>query len=351
MKKSKLFPIAAAALLALASCDNSAIAPQNGEGAIRINFKLPEATRAAAQGNEAVLNDVKVLIFDSSDNLYKSYSFSGSEITAQTASVTNVLAGSYKVYVVANGPDLGSCTTLSSLKAAQIGLADYNSPSSDFVMEGHDDAVTVSGGGTADADIDLTRYVSRVVLRKVTNSLPSAYGSLTIERAFLSNVAGVQNIGGTYAIPDAAGWLNKEGRKDETTRAASHIIDGSTYTASAPDLTFAAIGANISNGGNYSTANYFYGYPNAETAEPDGFADPFAAQRSVLVIVGTFSGRTYYYPVVLNNGLARNTSYEVDATITGAGSDDPNKPVESGSITVTITVKDWTDGSSYTETF
>lgn len=351
MKTIKFFSIAAAALFALCSCDDSAISPQTEEGAIRINFQMPETTRAAVQGNEAVLNDVKVLIFDSSDNLYKYYSFTSSEITAKAATVSNVIVGSYKVYVVANGPDMSGYTTLSSFKAAQIGLSAFNDPDTDFIMEGHDDSVTVSGGNTADAEIDISRYVSRVVLKKVVNSLPIAYGALTLERAFLSNVAGMQDIGGTYAITEEAEWLNKEGRKDETTRTAAHIIDGTTYTATAPALTFAAIGQSINNGGNYSVVKYFYSYPNSATAEPNGFVSPFAAQRSVLVIVGSFSGKTYYYPVVLSNGLARNTSYEVEATITGAGSDDPNKPVKSGSISVTITVKDWATGSSYTETF
>lgn len=351
MKTIKLFPLAAVALIAFASCDNSTVAPQKNEGAIQIKFNVPEATRAEALDSEKAINDVKVLIFDSSDDLYKTYSFSGTEITSQSATVSNVLAGSYKVYVVANGPDLDGCATLSALKAVQIGLAEYNGTSGGFVMEGHDDSVNVSGGETASADVTISRYVSRVVLKKVTNSLPEAYGTLTVDRAFISNAVGIQNLGGSYTPSDASGWFNKEGRKDETTRDADHIIDGSSYTATAADLTFAAIGQSASNGGSYDDVNYFYAYPNSATAEPNGFVEPFAAQRSVLVIVGTFANRTYYYPVVLSNGLARNTSYEVEATITGAGSEDPNKPVQSGSITVTITVQDWIDGTSYTETF
>ena len=57
-----------------------------------------------------------------------------------------------------------------------------------------------------------------------------------------------------------------------------------------------------------------------------------------------------YYPVVLNSALARNTSYTVGLTITGLGSDDPDKPVTKGSIAVTITVDGWTAGAVYDET-
>ena len=352
MKKIKFLTSVFAAAALLAACDNSALGTAEGnEGSIRISFKVPEATRAAAQGNEAVISDIQVLLFDGSDNLYKYYSFDAGEVSAQSATISNILNGGYTAYVVANGPDLREYTTKSAFLAADIDLDEFNSPASDFVMEGSDD-VTVSGTGTTDLSVDISRYVSRVVLKKVTNGLPSAYGALTVERVFLSNVVRVQEISGEMDPGSTPGnWYNKEGRKDEATRNAGHIIDGANYTASAAVMTFAEMAQNIPAGGNWSGSKYFYAYPNSATAMPDGFKEPFAAQRSVLVIVGTFGGRTYYYPVVLRNGLVRNTSYEVEATITGAGSDDPNNPVTTGSISVTITVNDWEDGTSYTESF
>ena len=351
MKRINFLTCACAALAMLAACDSSSLAPAGGEGSIRIAFNVPEATRAVAQGNEAVISDVQVLIFNQNEELYKYHSFTADEITAKNASLTNVLNGSYTVYVVANGPDLREYATLDSFLAADIDLDEFNSPSTDFVMEGHDD-VTVSGTETTELQVTISRYVSRVVLKSVTTSLPAAYGALTIERAFLSNVVRVQEIGGGYDPGDTPGnWYNKEGRKDEATRNADHIIDGSTYTASAPEMTFSTMNEALANGGEWSGNKYFYAYPNDSAADPDGFKEPFAAQKSVLVIVGTFGGKTYYYPVVLRSGLDRNTSYEVSATITGAGSDDPNKPVTSGSLSVTVTIDNWIDGSSYTETF
>ena len=78
--------------------------------------------------------------------------------------------------------------------------------------------------------------------------------------------------------------------------------------------------------------------PNSSTAAPSGFLSTFAAQRSVLTVVATISGKTYYYPVVLDNAtLERNKSYTVGLTITGLGSEDPNKPVEKGSLTASRT--------------
>lgn len=352
MKKITFFSLAAAAMTLAASCDNSAITPAAGEGSMQINFNVPSTTRAAAVGHEGDLNSVQMLIFDSEGSLYKYHSFSSAEITAQSATVEKVMTGSYSVYVVANGPMLDDITSLAALKATDIPLEQYNDVDEGFVMEGHKEDVTVSSGETASPSITISRYVSRVTLSSVTNGLAAAYGELTVKNVFLCNVVNTQNLGADKSAGNTvANWFNKEGRKDESTRNASHIIDGSTYTASAPELTFASVNSPITNGGSYSAGMRFYAYPNSATTKPDGFHTSFAAQRTVLTIAASFQGKTYYYPVVLTNSPARNTTYDVKVTITGAGSDDPVKPVDNGSIKAEITVQEWADGTSYTETF
>ena len=101
-----------------------------------------------------------------------------------------------------------------------------------------------------------------------------------------------------------------------------------------------------------SNVNYylFRDGANSSTVAPDGFANPFTAKQTVLTVVATVDNKIQYYPVVLNSALARNTSYTVGLTITGLGSDDPDKPVTKGSIAVTITVDGWTAGAVYDET-
>ena len=51
-----------------------------------------------------------------------------------------------------------------------------------------------------------------------------------------------------------------------------------------------------------------------------------------------------------NATLERNKTYTVGLTITGSGSDDPDKPVDKGSISVTLTVSGWAAGAVYDET-
>jgi hypothetical protein len=71
----------------------------------------------------------------------------------------------------------------------------------------------------------------------------------------------------------------------------------------------------------------------------------------VLTVVATVDGKIQYYPVVLDSAvLERNKTYTVGLTITGPGSDDPNKPVEKGSVNITLTVAGWVAGATYDET-
>lgn len=351
MKKITIISALAAGLFSLAACNDTPVEFDGTEGSIDLSFNLPQATRADAQGNESNVEEVQMLLFNADEELYKYYQLTTAEISSRSALFDHILAGSYSMYIVANGPDLSGCSSLDEMVETGINLDQYNSTTSTFVMEGHCN-VTVTGGSTSDADISLSRYVSRIVLKKVINNLPEAYGNFTLTRAYVANAICEQNLGGSLDCgDDVDNWYNKEGRMDEDERVASHIINGTAYTASAPNLTFAAIGQEIANNGNYASAKYFYAYPNNSTTAPNGFHDTFTAQKTVLVIEGSFGGHTYYYPVVMSGNLARNTSYEVTATITGAGSNDPVVPVQNGSISLTITVENWLDGTSYTETF
>ena len=357
MKKIFLF-VAAATLLGAAACnkfEGKSPAP-SGEpltkGDITFNLTPDEGplTRAVtayttAQTYEKQVNKVQIFVFNS-DGKIAAYKNNGTSLTG-TISTT---AGAKTVWAVINGPDLPSIGTLSDLQSTAVDLsANSTTAATGFVMAGSG-SCTVSGSGSVPCNFSVSRLVSRVALASVTNNLPSSYGALKIERVFLCNVVGNQNIAGS-ASP--ATWYNKDGRADESTRNTAHIIDGSTYNASCPTLTFKSVAQNVANGATHapSTPYLFYSFPNSATAAPNGYADPFTAKRTVLTVVATIDGTIQYYPVVLDDAvLARNTAYTVGLTITGLGSDDPDKPVTKGSISVTITVSNWSAGAVYDET-
>ena len=352
MKKTIPMMMAAAAI-ALAACEKAPEAvPEAGEGGVIAVSIAPQdgpETRAvsaytAAQTYETQLNGVQVLVFgsDGKINAYKS-------LGASTSASLSVTSGAKTVYAVANGPDLSSVGTLSALEATALDLsANSTTASKGFVMAGKA-SCTVSSG-TTNCSVAVSRLAARVALQSVTNKLPASYGALKVERVFLSNVVGNQNIAGSAS---ASTWYNKEGRKDESSRNTSHIIDGSTYAASCPELTFKSVGSSVSNGASLtpSTPYLFYGYANSSTVAPAGFSTTFSAQRTVLVVAATVDSKLYYYPVVLDSStLERNTTYTVGLTITGLGSDDPDKPVEKGSFSVSVSVDGWKTGATYDET-
>ena len=244
-----------------------------------------------------------------------------------------------------NGPDLSAVATLSALQAKAVDLADNSLTKTEgFVMAGSTSCTVSATGGTA--AVTVSRLVSRVALQKVTNSLPSGYGALKIDNVTLINVVGNQNLAGNASI---ATWYNKMGRKDGGAQA--DIIDGSTNKASCPSLTFAAPAATVNNGAAHTpaTPHLFYCYPNATSADANGWVSSFTARKTRLVVAATISGTRYYYPVTISTP-ERNKAYTVELTITGLGSTDPDQPVSKGAITASVTVQGWQTGATYEET-
>ena len=350
MKKT-LFIMAAVAAMAC-SCDkDSDCGPcQDGETMsilnVSLDFEDEPQTRATsyvtAQTYETKVNDVQVLVFDSTGAL-NAYVDADTKTSGITISTT---AGSKTVWAVVNGPNLSSITTMSALQSTAVDLgANSTTETVGFVMAGS--TTCTVGSSATTASISVKRLVARVALQKISNSLPASYGALTVNNVTLINVAGNQNLAGTASVST---WYNKMGRKDGAT-ATGQIIDGSTYVASHPTLTFKSVGSSVANGGSLTptTPYLFYTYPNSTTTDATGWASSFTARKTRLVVAATIGGTQYYYPVVIDTP-ARNTAYTVELTITGPGSTDPDKPVVKGSINASVTVQGWSAGAVYEET-
>ncbi len=350
MRKSLIFGIALMSLSAMSCNKNEAVADQPQQTAV-INVKVVDdgqlqskavTAYTTSQSYESAVNDVQLFVFDSDGkiNIYQN-------IGTKTSSNISTTVGSKTVWAVVNAPDLSSIKTESELKASTISLDD-NSKTDGFVMAGSNTCTVGSTG--ASCSVTVSRFVSRIALQKITNNLPVSLGSLVIKNVFISNVVANQNIGGSAT---ASSWYNKEGRADETTRNSAHIIDGSTYKASCAELTYTSSSASISHGNSEtpSVPYLFYTFPNSSTVKPSGFSSTFSAQRTVLVITAAVDGETQYYPVALDDAiLERNKAYTVEVDITGLGSSDPNKEVEKGSVSVSISVAGWASGATYEET-
>ena len=350
MKKTLFIMVAIAAMAC--SCDKDADCEPCQEAQtkatlnVSLDFEDEPQTRATsyvtAQTYETKVNDVQVLVFDSSGAL-NAYVDADTKTSGISISTT---AGTKTVWAVVNGPNLSSITTLSALQSTAVDLgANSTTETTGFVMAGSTTCTVGSSASTA--SVAVKRLVARVALQKINNSLPGSYGALTVNNVTLINVVGNQNLAGTASVST---WYNKMGRKDGAT-ATGQIIDGSTYVASHPTLTFKSVGSSVANGASLTptTPYLFYCYPNSTTTDATGWSSSFTARKTRLVVAATIGGTKYYYPVVIDTP-ARNTAYTVELTITGLGSTDPDKPVQKGSITASVTVEGWASGAVYNET-
>lgn len=348
--KTRQLLIAALAAFSMISCNKNGLEVQTPQqmGTILLDVVDDDIQTKAVTNYvtslsyEKAVKSVQVFVFDGNGdiNIYK-------DLGTSTSASINTTAGTKSVWAVVNGPSMSDIKKLSDLKAKAIDLG-ANSTTTGFVMAGSASCTVASS--EVSCSVTVSRLVARVALKKITNSLPASLGTLQVKNVYLSNVVGNQNIEGS-ASP--ATWYNKEGRADETTRNTSHIIDGATYKASCPELTFKSVDQGITNGQALAptTPYVFYGFPNSSTTKPNGFNATFAAQRTVLVVTASVDGKTQYYPVFLDKStLDRNKAYTVELTITGPGSSDPNKEVDKGAASVSISVADWSAGATYDET-
>lgn len=298
------------------------------------------------QGKEDKINTAQLVVFNSAGELYRYHSLTAGEISARSVTLPDMNAGTYAVRLVANGPDLSGVKTLSSLNAMTTLLGEYNATGTGFLMTASGN-VTVNADAEASVTMNLKHPVARIVVSKIVNALPATMGALTVRSIMLTNVCGSWRL--TGGKPSSITWYNKEGRKDESPRNASHVIDGTTYASSCSDLLWRSVNSSVAPGASYGTSQYLYAFPNDATAAPNGFLEPFNPQQTCVVVTASIGGKTYHYPLPISGGMESNLSYDVQITIQGPGSADPNRPVSPGTLKAGISVKDWTGTKTYNE--
>ena len=322
------------------------------ESRLTVNLEgLPDLqTRAtAATEAEKKLTSLNLYVFDANGMLDVSHACTSAEISAKKATL-RMKTGKKTVFAAANlaGSVLTAAdkvAALSDLEAVTYALSDNVSA---FVMYGKG-AATVASGTGGSVTVTLRRGVSRVTLASVKNALPAPYGAVKLQRAFLCNVVGNQDLSGGAA---PATWLNQEATSDHK---KGHVIGKGSYKAQVEALTYVSLAAeSLANGSTkkYSPAKPFYAFPNALKTPNNGFNTTFTPTATVLMVVVEIKGVNYYYPVPLKNGIEANTAYQVDLTLSGLGNteDDPFAKIEKADLTATVSTSDWTTGTGISET-
>ena len=351
MKKTCIL-LSAAALFAVGCSRLPAADPPGTESELTVNLcGLPESKATPGTDAENTINNLSLYVFDADGMLDIVHACTADEIARKTAKFP-VKTGVKTVYAIANMNETVAASAnatflLSDLEGVAYSLSD-NRPSG-LVMRGSMPSVAVSAASGGSTSVDLVRGVARISLGSVKNNLPAPYGTVKVVHAFLCNVVGNQNLKGN-ASPDPASYLNRDATRGHV---RTQVIGVGSNAAECAELTFCTLGDDIASGATKTYSNrFFYAFPNALTTPNNGFSDPFTPTATVLMTVVRIKDRNYYYPVALKGGLAANTEYKVDLTITGLGNkeDNPFAKIAKGDLTATVQVLPWTTGTPVSET-
>jgi hypothetical protein len=288
---------------------------------VRVSRPFTRVTGISAE-DEAAVNSLQVFVFDSDGDIDAVGQGSGESLSL------NVTTGKGKrLWAVANAPELTGISREEELRGSISSLTD-NSPQN-LVMAGNTTADIISD---TEISISLVRLVAKLSVRSITRDFSAsglAARPLTIKGLYLINAPAEMRLDGDG---DVSGWLNCGG-----------------FASSGADrmLSDRGLNINLSNSATYSTAHSFYCYPNPCTT--DSAEEDWCPRKTRLVLEAELDGSLCYYSLTFPE-IRRNCSYTIEnLTLSGKGSTEPDTPYGRESLSASLTVRDWQDGSSYTE--
>lgn len=360
MKTKGLWLMAAATLVAFGSCSNNDEVSEGTQtkafSEMTLRLASPSTYAVSTpEGTESVLTKTLVFINTADDDKGSNPSYKLVELAAGVKQTTvKFPMNATTVFVFANVPAnvetaAKACTTEAAFSALtekieKSYIGGLNSVNGSFIMSGKAVINNAAGISPYTLPITLNRDVAKVALRvnKIAmdkgTGLPMATNilkevtSITVNRA-AQFIAPFKMDGG-----NTSGYTMPLGDEDN----GYHMDAGannSTATPDATDYTFKYPYAGLKDQDAYIFAP-FYVLPNYATK---------AATGTIIVLeaITTPGDVIRYYKARISNDLmsyvtAKNTQYNITATIVGEGSIDPN-PGENqkNDLIVTVSVADW----------
>lgn len=328
MNKKMIF--AAMAVAALAACEKKEVESSDScDELVSMEIRMPvSATKVAGQGgdDELSVSDYQVFIYNATSRVLEAYA-----TPSPAAEVVNMrcTAGPKEVVVLANAPDLSSMVSYDKLLQSRTYLSD-NSVGK-LVMEGKTshNLTFVNNKVT----VNLKRTVAKVVLAKIETDFElQKYNEMDfiLKEAYLINVAADKTYLTTSSDP--ASWYNKL-----------------KNTGDQKELLWDSLGnTNIKETKVYESPHHFYSCPNPYIS--DSYSEEWSPRTTRLVVEAELGGKTYYYPVMIKDGLRMNTEYYITMKIVRPGSVSPGDDMMKNAAVITIDVKDWDGPVNITET-
>lgn len=238
--------------------------------------------------------------------------------------------GQKVIYVVVNGPDLSSVTTLDGMRRVAEDFYGRDIDRDGFVMMGYEEC-DLSAECAAEPVVVVKRLVSRIVLQRITSNIPAQYGKLKVDCVFLGNANTRMTLGG-----EVSEMMNLSG----CDKIASKPIGKDGNLGSYDGYLFRASGVEIPVGASDYLKYYLYCHPNSST------------KYTCLYLLTTIGDKQYYYRVPFYNGLKSNATYSVDVEIVNLGAQrPPDGDIQKGEIVADIKIDGWDQGDNYSVMF
>lgn len=275
--------------------------------------------------------DIQVLVFNSEGDLL---AYGANEDSSTKVSLS-IPTGTVECYAVVNSYDDLSVIATKTVFLKHLSHLKDNDPTR-MEMLGNVTKSVVTGENSV--SIAVKRFASKVQIDKITPAFAAP-----AHRAMEFKLVGIYliNVNGTCpytmtptAASESTSWFNK---RKYVSGDCNHLITDKLSTPVVMQTTAGTVTP-------YSTPHYLYCYPNPITT--DVSTTTWSERISRLVVETTLGGTTYYYSVNIPTPQC-NTVYQItNMKITGLGTDTPDAVVQKGSLSVSLTVTDWSTGFS-----
>ena len=275
--------------------------------------------------------DIQVLVFNNEGDLL---AYGVNAASSSTISIS-IPTGTVECHAVVNSSDdLSNISTKTNFLKRLSHLK--NNTTSRMEMLGSVSKTVAAGANSV--SIAVKRFASKVQIDKITPAFAAP-----AHRAMEFKLTGIYliNVNGTcpYTMnptgaSESTSWYNK---RKYVSGDCNHLITDKFSTPVVIQTTAGVVTP-------YSTPHYLYCYPNPITT--DVSTTTWSERISRLVVETTLGGTTYYYSVNIPTPQC-NTVYQItNMKITGLGTDTPDAVVQKGSLSVSLTVTDWSTGFS-----
>ena len=309
-------------------------AQQTQMATLEVNVAEGITTRATSVNDANIgsaAGDIQVLVFNNEGDLL-AYGINAASSSTISMSIPT---GTVECYAVVNSSDdLSIISTKTNFLKRLSHLK--NNTTSRMEMLGSVSKTVAAGANSV--SIAVKRFASKVQIDKITPAFaaPAHRGmEFKLTGIYLINVNGTCPYTMTpTAASESTGWYNK---RKYVSGDCNHLITDKLSTPVVMQTTAGTVTP-------YSTPHYLYCYPNPVTT--DISTTTWSERISRLVVETTLGGTTYYYSVNIPTPQC-NTIYQItNMKITGLGSDTPDAVVQKGSLSVSLTVTDWSTGFS-----